>query len=221
MNGTTWSIEDRDLLRALWAANTPTPEIAAKLNRTEPGVIHKARDLKLPPRANANWPEEKDDILRAAFAAGESFREIGLKVGLTRNAAIGRAQRLGLTRIKPGLKVRAVEPEASEFALKVKPTATVMVFRPRTERADTLSPPLPGSKPRPWTERDVRGGPKLCCWPVDVEGADIQHSCCLPRELGTDPGSVRDFQAFAKQTGNTLLEHVQVEKEFTFYLQRK
>ncbi len=39
--------------------------------------------------------------------------------------------------------------------------------------------------------------------------------------LATDPGSVRDFQAFAKQTGNTLLEHVQVEKEFTFYLQRK
>eukprot|EP01038_Epipyxis_sp_PR26KG_P018833 gene18833-26664_t len=38
--------------------------------------------------------------------------------------------------------------------------------------------------------------------------------------LATDPGSVRDFQAFAKQTGNTLLEHVQVEKEFTFYLQR-
>jgi tRNA 2-thiouridine synthesizing protein A len=41
------------------------------------------------------------------------------------------------------------------------------------------------------------------------------------RVLATDPGSVRDFQAFAKQTGNTLLEHLQVEKEFTFFMQRK
>ena len=40
-----------------------------------------------------------------------------------------------------------------------------------------------------------------------------------------DPGSVRDFNAFARQTGNTLLsheEHAQAEpKEFVFYLQRK
>ena len=29
------------------------------------------------------------------------------------------------------------------------------------------------------------------------------------RILATDPGSVRDFQAFSKQTGNELLEHSQ------------
>ena len=49
---------------------------------------------------------------------------------------------------------------------------------------------------------------------------DMQSGEVL-KVLATDPGSVRDFQAFAKQTGNTLLEHVQFEKEFTFYLQRK
>ena len=49
---------------------------------------------------------------------------------------------------------------------------------------------------------------------------DMQSGEVL-KVLATDPGSVRDFQAFAKQTGNTLLEHVQLEKEFTFYLQRK
>ena len=41
------------------------------------------------------------------------------------------------------------------------------------------------------------------------------------RILATDPGSVRDFQAFARQTGNELLEHAQVEKEFTFFMRRK
>ncbi len=39
--------------------------------------------------------------------------------------------------------------------------------------------------------------------------------------MATDPGSVRDFQAFAKQTGNALLSHVQNGTEFTFLMQRK
>jgi tRNA 2-thiouridine synthesizing protein A len=41
------------------------------------------------------------------------------------------------------------------------------------------------------------------------------------RVLATDPGSVRDFQAFARQTGNDLLEHSQAELEFTFFMRRK
>ena len=41
------------------------------------------------------------------------------------------------------------------------------------------------------------------------------------RVLATDSGSVRDFQAFAKQTGNTLLSHSEDNKEFTFYMRRK
>ncbi len=39
--------------------------------------------------------------------------------------------------------------------------------------------------------------------------------------LATDPGSVKDFQAFAKQTGNDLLEHSEANKEFTFFMKRK
>ena len=39
--------------------------------------------------------------------------------------------------------------------------------------------------------------------------------------VATDPGSVKDFQAFAKQTGNELLSHSEADKEFTFYLKRK
>jgi tRNA 2-thiouridine synthesizing protein A len=41
------------------------------------------------------------------------------------------------------------------------------------------------------------------------------------RIMATDPGSVRDFQAFAKQTGNALLSHVQNGREFVFLMQRK
>jgi tRNA 2-thiouridine synthesizing protein A len=41
------------------------------------------------------------------------------------------------------------------------------------------------------------------------------------RILATDPGSVKDFQAFCKQTGNDLLSQAEAEKEFTFFLKRK
>lgn len=41
------------------------------------------------------------------------------------------------------------------------------------------------------------------------------------RIVATDSGSVRDFQAFAKQTGNALLAHSQNGLEFTFLLRRK
>jgi tRNA 2-thiouridine synthesizing protein A len=39
--------------------------------------------------------------------------------------------------------------------------------------------------------------------------------------LATDPGSVKDFQAFSKQTGNELLKHAEANREFTFFLKRK
>lgn len=39
--------------------------------------------------------------------------------------------------------------------------------------------------------------------------------------LATDPGAVKDFQAFAKQTGNDLLSQAEANKEFTFFLKRK
>ena len=38
--------------------------------------------------------------------------------------------------------------------------------------------------------------------------------------ISTDPGSVRDMQAFAKQTGNELLSSAEAAGEFVFYLKR-
>lgn len=39
--------------------------------------------------------------------------------------------------------------------------------------------------------------------------------------VSTDPGSMRDFQAFARQTGNELLEQATVNDEFVHYLRRR
>lgn len=39
--------------------------------------------------------------------------------------------------------------------------------------------------------------------------------------LATDPGAVKDFQAFAKQTGHQLLSQSEANREFTFFLKHK
>lgn len=39
--------------------------------------------------------------------------------------------------------------------------------------------------------------------------------------VATDTGSLRDFQAFAKQTGNELVEQKTVDKEFIHILRRR
>lgn len=39
--------------------------------------------------------------------------------------------------------------------------------------------------------------------------------------VSTDPGSVRDFKAFARQTGNELVEQTSAESEFVHLLRRR
>ena len=41
------------------------------------------------------------------------------------------------------------------------------------------------------------------------------------RILATDPASVRDFQAFAKQTGNELVEQGEADGSFWFLMRRR
>lgn len=41
------------------------------------------------------------------------------------------------------------------------------------------------------------------------------------RIMATDPGSVKDFEAFAQQTGNELLDSQEVNGEFHFLLKKK
>ncbi len=39
--------------------------------------------------------------------------------------------------------------------------------------------------------------------------------------MATDPGSVKDFQAFCKQTGHELLAQDEAEGVFTFYIKKR
>jgi len=39
--------------------------------------------------------------------------------------------------------------------------------------------------------------------------------------IATDPGSVKDFSAFARQTGNDLLESTEVGGEYVFFIKKK
>lgn len=41
------------------------------------------------------------------------------------------------------------------------------------------------------------------------------------RVLATDPGAVKDFHAFARQTGNQLLSDSEDEQVFEFFFRRK
>jgi tRNA 2-thiouridine synthesizing protein A len=39
--------------------------------------------------------------------------------------------------------------------------------------------------------------------------------------IATDPGSVKDFAAFAKQTGNELMSSAEAGSEYTFFIKKK
>jgi tRNA 2-thiouridine synthesizing protein A len=50
--------------------------------------------------------------------------------------------------------------------------------------------------------------------------SDMQSGQLL-KVVSTDAGSVRDFQAFAKQTGNELVEQTTAGEEFVHVLKRR
>ena len=39
--------------------------------------------------------------------------------------------------------------------------------------------------------------------------------------VATDPGAVKDFQTFSKQTGHELLHSGEANREFTFFMRKK
>jgi TusA-related sulfurtransferase len=49
---------------------------------------------------------------------------------------------------------------------------------------------------------------------------DLQSGQLL-KVVATDPGSVRDFQAFARQTGNELVDQSEQGEEFIHVLRRR
>ncbi len=49
---------------------------------------------------------------------------------------------------------------------------------------------------------------------ADMEGGQVLHI------IATDPGSVKDFEAFAKQTGNELMSSGEEGGKFTFLMKK-
>jgi tRNA 2-thiouridine synthesizing protein A len=70
-------------------------------------------------------------------------------------------------------------------------------------------------------EVDTRG--LNCPLPVLKAKKALSEMCSgeVLKVIATDPGSVRDFQAFARQTGNDLLEQTNAGDEFVHYLKRR
>ena len=70
-------------------------------------------------------------------------------------------------------------------------------------------------------ELDARGLncplPILRCKKALAEITDGQ----VLKVMATDPGSVKDFQAFCKQTGHELLSLETQEKEFIFHIRKQ
>jgi len=50
--------------------------------------------------------------------------------------------------------------------------------------------------------------------------AEIEAGQVL-KVLATDPGAVKDFQSFCRQTGHELLSQQQQDEEFTFYIRKR
>jgi tRNA 2-thiouridine synthesizing protein A len=50
--------------------------------------------------------------------------------------------------------------------------------------------------------------------------ADLQSGQVL-KVLATDPGAVKDFQTFSRQTGHVLLAQDEANREFTFFMKKK
>jgi tRNA 2-thiouridine synthesizing protein A len=69
-------------------------------------------------------------------------------------------------------------------------------------------------------ELDVRG--LICPLPFlrSKKALTAMASGQVLHVLLTDPGSVKNFGAFAEQTGNELLESAEKDKVFEFYLKR-
>ena len=39
--------------------------------------------------------------------------------------------------------------------------------------------------------------------------------------VATDPGAVKDFQSFSRQTGHELVSHAEQDREFVFFMRKK
>jgi len=72
-------------------------------------------------------------------------------------------------------------------------------------------------------DREVDASGLNCPLPIlrTKKALNDMRSGQVLRVVATDPSAVRDFEAFAKQTGNQLVHQAQHEGAFVFLLRRK
>lgn len=141
------------------------------------------------------WPPAHTDLLRAiwpegltATQAARRIQEAFPEARYTRNAVIGKVHRIGLPRQShaAGLEANRLTSKLTR-AISRKPKAKLRLVGPAVYEADAPRKPLraikesvwqalPGSSPRPFTERPPGG----CRWPIGDEAL----SCCLPASHG-------------------------------------
>lgn len=125
----------------------------------------------------STWTDERTDTLKRLWIGGLSASEIARELGgITRNAVIGKVDRLGLlARAKPSKPGQSAAKAAVARKARLVVAGGGCVIQapeappPRVEIPDDVYAPLPGSTPRPWTERKAGE----CTWLVG-EGL----SCC-------------------------------------------
>lgn len=173
--------------------------------------------MSRPTNVNTKWSEDETELLRSLWAGGLSCSQIAIEINrrlrssYTRNAVIGRACRLKLMGReaphapgKPKAERRA--PPVRAGSIRVAKNNIYTEPTPRPARADAppvaAFSPLPGSEPKPWTERRFAE----CAWPVGGDGADLL-ACCLPADGSWCPGhAARGRQAMPPRarTANQL-----------------
>ena len=106
-------------------------------------------------------------------------------------------------------------------AFRERETAASVAPTPRwRDRAD-FQPEMEASNVDFDKELDARG--LSCPLPILKTKKSLNELTTgqVLKVVATDPGSVKDMQAFANQTGNPLLSSAEENKTYVFYLKKK
>jgi TusA-related sulfurtransferase len=217
--------------------NNPTPVLAAVIELTD-------RDGRLLLARNAAWPGRFFGLITGFMEAGETpeegiAREVREETALEPGpiALIGVYEFLRMNQVIVAYHVQAsgeirLSPELSEYRVlppadvKCWPAGTGAAARQACDRGGRRLTPLDNhamtaAAPAFDKELDTRG--LNCPLPIlkaKKALAELASGQVL-RVVATDPGSMRDFQAFARQTGNELVGQTTAGDEFVHLLRRR
>ena len=120
------------------------------------------------------WTADKVAVLETGWRDGLSSGEIARRIpGATRGAVARKRGHHGLKprgRVTEAQRLNGSRNMQRNFGIKAGGKVHL-----RGVQAAVRQGPLPGSTPRPWTQRAYGE----CCFPVDGDRADTR-SCCLP-----------------------------------------